>query len=118
MSFNRRKFISLSALTAGTLGIGNQLFGATVYDTHNEQNLPKAIRELQSMKPGIVPIAVEERKQRIAKAQSLMEQEKLDAIFLEGTTSCFYFTGMHWGQSERTFGVVIPAKGALTMKSY
>ncbi len=114
MSFNRRKFISLSALTAGTLGIGNQLFGANVYDTHNEQNLPKAIRELQSMKPGIVPIAVEERKQRIAKAQSLMEQEKLDAIFLEGTTSCFYFTGMHWGQSERTFGVVIPAKGALT----
>jgi Xaa-Pro dipeptidase len=42
-----------------------------------------------------------------------MEQEKIDAIFLEGTMSCFYFTGMRWGQSERTFGVVIPAKGPI-----
>jgi Xaa-Pro dipeptidase len=56
---------------------------------------------------------VEERKQRIAKAQELMAKEKIDAIFLEGTTSCFYFTGMRWGQSERTFGVVIPAKGEI-----
>jgi Xaa-Pro dipeptidase len=60
-----------------------------------------------------VPITVEERKQRIAKAQSIMEKEKIDAIFLEGTVSCFYFTGMRWGQSERTFGVVIPAKGPI-----
>ena len=35
--------------------------------------------------------------------------KKLDAIFMEGTTRCGYFTGMRWGQSERTFGVVIPA---------
>jgi Xaa-Pro dipeptidase len=65
------------------------------------------------MKEGVVPITVEERKQRIAKAQSIMEKEKIDAIFLEGTVSCFYFTGMRWGQSERTFGVVIPAKGPI-----
>ena len=25
----------------------------------------------------------------------------------------FYFTGVRWGNSERTFGVVIPAKGEL-----
>ena len=42
-----------------------------------------------------------------------MEQQKIDAIFMEGTVSCFYFTGMRWGQSERTFGLVIPAKEAL-----
>ena len=66
-----------------------------------------------NFKDKIVPITVQERKQRIAKAQELMEKEKIDAIFLEGTTSCFYFTGMNWGQSERTFGVVIPAKGAI-----
>jgi Xaa-Pro dipeptidase len=40
-----------------------------------------------------------------------MSKENMDALFLEGTSSCFYFTGMRWGQSERTFGVVIPAKG-------
>ena len=113
MSFNRRKFISLTALTAGTLGVSNRIFGANLYDAHGEANMPKAIRDLQPMLNGIVPISVEERKQRIAKAQSLMAKEKMDAIFLEGTTSCSYYTGMRWGQSERTFGVVIPAKGAM-----
>ena len=114
MSFNRRKFISLTALTAGTLGVSNRIFGAGLNEPENEANLPKAIRDLQPMVAGIVPITVEERKQRIAKAQELMAREKMDAIFLEGTVSCFYYTGMRWGQSERTFGVVIPAKGSLT----
>jgi Xaa-Pro dipeptidase len=114
MSFNRRKFISLTALTAGTLGVSNRIFGAGVNEAEIEANLPKAIRDLQPMVAGIVPITVEERKQRIAKAQELMAREKMDAIFLEGTVSCFYYTGMRWGQSERTFGVVIPAKGTLT----
>jgi Xaa-Pro dipeptidase len=114
MSFNRRKFIALTALTAGTLGVSNRIFGAGLNEPENEANLPKAIRDLQPMVAGIVPITVEERKQRIAKAQELMAREKMDAIFLEGTVSCFYYTGMRWGQSERTFGVVIPAKGSLT----
>jgi Xaa-Pro dipeptidase len=114
MSFNRRKFISLTALTAGTLGVSNRIFGAGLNEAENEANLPRAIRDLQPMVAGIVPITVEERKQRIAKAQELMAREKMDAIFLEGTVSCFYYTGMRWGQSERTFGVVIPAKGTLT----
>ena len=85
MSFNRRKFISLTALTAGTLGVSNRIFGANVNDVTNDANLPKAIRDLQPMMAGIVPITVAERKQRIAKAQSLMAQEKMDAIFIEGT---------------------------------
>jgi Xaa-Pro dipeptidase len=113
MSFNRRKFISLTALTAGTFGISNRIFGANVYEAHGEAAMPKAIRDLQPMLNGIVPISIDERKQRIAKAQSLMAKEKMDAIFLEGTTSCYYYTGMRWGQSERTFGVVIPAKGSI-----
>ncbi|MCX6204177.1 MAG: Xaa-Pro peptidase family protein [Bacteroidetes bacterium] len=113
MSVNRRKFIGLSALTAGTLGMNSSLFGSNVEPRHNELVLPEAIRNLSSQAIGIVPISVAERKERIAKAQTLMAEAKMDAIFLEGTTSCYYFTGMRWGQSERTFGVVIPAKGAI-----
>lgn len=63
------------------------------------------------MTEGIVPIADEERRARIAKAQRLMEERNLDGIFMEGTTSCAYFTDVRWGQSERTFGLVIPARG-------
>jgi Xaa-Pro dipeptidase len=110
MQHNRRKFISIAAASASALAFSNTILGNTSHQ-HDEIKLPQAIKNLQPLTDGIVPISVEERKQRIAKAQQLMEKEKIDAVFLEGTTSCFYFTGMHWGQSERTFGVVIPAKG-------
>jgi Xaa-Pro dipeptidase len=100
MSYNRRKFIGLSALTAGAMTLKNSLLANTI----TAPLTPSGI---------VVPITIEERKARIAKAQQLMAKEKMDAIFLEGTVSCFYFTGLRWGQSERTFGVVIPAKGAI-----
>src|SRR5438105_4956139 len=37
----------------------------------------------------------------------------MGAMFLEPGTSMFYYTGVHWGLSERPFGVVIPAEGEL-----
>jgi Xaa-Pro dipeptidase len=100
MSYNRRKFIGLSALTAGAMTLKNSLLANTI----TTPLTPSGI---------VIPITIEERKARIVKAQQLMAKEKMDAIFLEGTVSCFYFTGLRWGQSERTFGVVIPAKGAI-----
>jgi Xaa-Pro dipeptidase len=112
MSQNRRKFLSTAFLTAGTLGFGGKVLANDAAGKY-AISLPKSIEDLVPMKEGVVPITVDERKQRIAKAQSIMEKEKIDAIFLEGTASCFYFTGMRWGQSERTFGVVIPAKGPI-----
>ena len=65
------------------------------------------------MTAGVVPISDDERRGRIAKAQQLMNEQKIDANFMEGTTSCSYFVNMRWGQSERTFGVVIPANGEI-----
>ena len=101
MSYNRRKFLGLASLGAASIPFGNKIAAQS-----------KLNAEIAAeFKPNIVPISVAERKSRIARAQELMKQHKMDAIFLEGTTSCFYYTGMRWGQSERTFGVVIPAKG-------
>ncbi len=110
MNQNRRKFLSTAFLSAGALGLSSKVLAN---ETSTNSELPKPILDLVPMKEGVVPITVEERKQRIAKAQAIMAKEKMDAIFLEGTASCFYFTGMRWGQSERTFGVVIPARGAI-----
>jgi len=53
------------------------------------------------MTAGVVPITDDERKARIAKAQLLMRQHKIDAIYLEPGSSMFYFTGMRWSTSER-----------------
>ena len=102
--FNRRNFLSSTAFLTG---------GIALPSFQLDDELPASIRQLKPMVDDVVPISVDERKQRIAKAQELMAKEKLDAIFMEGTTTCFYFTGMRWGQSERTFGVVIPAKGEI-----
>ena len=116
MSINRRRFLQSAALGAGSLAVACNSKGAgnSVVDVEIvEQPIPNAIKSLKPMKDGVVPITVDERKARIAKAQDLMNAQKIDAIFMEGTTSCFYYTGMRWGQSERTFGVVIPAKGAI-----
>ncbi len=48
---------------------------------------------------------------RIDKAQRVMRTHKMDAVLLVGGTSLSYFTAVKWGNSERLFAVVIPAKG-------
>lgn len=69
------------------------------------------IRNLRPMTPGIEPITDDERRARMEKARRLMRESRIGAIFLEGGSSLFYFTGTRWGLSERTFGMVLPAEG-------
>src|SRR5262245_3937579 len=123
MRVGRRKFLGTAAVGAGAVAIGcaGGGEGATTASTQTSgaaassapSGLHPAIAALKPMTEGVVPISDDERKARIAKAQKLMTDQKIDAIFIEGTTSCFYYVGMRWGQSERTFGVVIPAKGPI-----
>ena len=95
----RRDFVRTSAIAAG----GAALVGAT--------DLGVALPSVQIK---VAPKITEaERLQRIEKARRLMKDNGLDAIVLEGGTSMFYFTGVRWGNSERTFAVVIPQKGEL-----
>lgn len=65
------------------------------------------------MTDGIQPITDEERKGRIEQARRLMVANKIDALYLESGSSLYYFTGVNWGNSERMFALVIPAKGEL-----
>jgi Xaa-Pro dipeptidase len=110
---NRRQFLHTTALGAGAAAVGCAGAPAESAAASSQPAVSAAIAALQPMTAGIVPIAVDERHARIAQAQKLMAEQKIDAIFMEGTASCFYFAAMRWGQSERTFGVVIPAKGDL-----
>ena len=61
----------------------------------------------------MVPISVKEREARIAKAQRLLTEQKMDALILDSGTSLEYFTGISWWPSERTMVAIIPAKGAV-----
>lgn len=62
---------------------------------------------------GNAQVSDEEYKARIEKARRLMVENNLNALLIESGTSLSYFTGVRWGSSERTFAVVIPARGEL-----
>ena len=115
MSINRRRFLKRSATAALLAGATacRKGGGAASADAQGDQPVPAAIRALKPMTDGIVPITLDERRARIEKARRLMAAERIDAILVEGGTSLFYFTGVRWGQSERPFAAVIPAKGEL-----
>jgi len=49
--------------------------------------------------------------ERIAKLQQAMKEFGLAAVVLESGPAMLYLTGVRWGRSERTFAVVLPAKG-------
>lgn len=53
----------------------------------------------------------DEFRARIEKAQQAMKEFGLGAIVLEPGPAMTYLTGVRWGKSERSFIVVIPAKG-------
>ena len=115
MCTDRRNFLRLSAGVAGVTFFGSQLIRAdnTDLETSQQRETPAAIRKLQRMISDVTPITPEERKARIDKAQRLMAEKKIGAIYLEPGSSMFYFTGMRWGTSERMFALVIPARGEI-----
>jgi Xaa-Pro dipeptidase len=108
MSLKRREFIRLSAGATMLAGVSGCATPAAP-----EAKSKSPIDELKSITEDIVPISKEERLSRIEKAQRLMIENKIDAIFLDGGTSMEYFTGIRWGNSERMMAAIIPAKGEI-----
>jgi Xaa-Pro dipeptidase len=111
MRIGRRRFLQASAAGAAALPMA-MLAGKAMARAETESfKLPPSILALKPVQSQIVPITVAERKARLHRAQELMAQNKMDAIFLGGGTSLNYFTGMHWGNSERMMGMVLPRSG-------
>lgn len=114
MCTDRRNFLRLSAGVAGATLFGSQLSYADNIDAiQQRQDPPDVIKNLRRMIADVVPITSDERQARIAKAQRLMAERKIDAIYLEPGSSMFYFTGTRWSTSERMFALVIPQQGEL-----
>lgn len=67
--------------------------------------------ELKSITADAKPISAEERRGRIAKVQTLMEQRKMAALLIEPGATLDYFTGIKWRRSERITLAIIPARG-------
>ncbi len=105
--FSRRRFLASSAAFS-VLPVRS---GSAAPDV-SPGALPPALAALKSRKAEAQPIPVEEREQRLERAQKLMQQNQIAALALIGGTSLVYFTGIRWWNSERLFVCVIPQKGA------
>lgn len=109
---NRRQFLQTSALGAAALPMALAGCGQAPAAAADDQgNLPPSIAALQPVRSQIVPIADAEREGRLRRAQQLMAANKMDAVFMRGGSTLFYFTGMQWFNSERTMGMVLPRAG-------
>jgi Xaa-Pro dipeptidase len=103
MTVTRRRLLQLT----GTAALG----AAARANESAPAETPAPIAELKPMTDGVSPIALDERKARIARAQKLMADESLDAVVLASGSSLTYFTGAEWGLSERFFGAVLTREG-------
>jgi Xaa-Pro dipeptidase len=108
MTIKRRDFMKISAgVAAAALPAG------CVTQTQRTATDSDPISMLKPMTGDVAPITDDERKGRIEKAQRLMAQNGISALFLEGGSGMLYFTGVRWGNSERMFAAVIPSQGEL-----
>lgn len=99
MSIDRRDFMKIGALSALAFTLESKEATAN----QDTQSTPHA-RQAK-------PITREEYLKRQETARRYMRDADLDAIFLTGGSSMYYFTGAQWGRSERLFAMVFPAKG-------
>ncbi len=56
---------------------------------------------MKSMRGDVPPIGVEERLKRIARAQAIMQEKGIDALYLDVSSSMAYFTGLKYRRTER-----------------
>lgn len=83
-----------------TIGVGG---------SHAEQELAR----LDNMACGAVPIQTTEFQARIKQATQLMNDNHIDAVYLNAGTNLYYFTGTRWGASERMVGAILLSSGEL-----
>lgn len=107
MTISKRDFLKASTLSTAALTLGPSI-GLSA-ETQPAQ--PFKIPEFAPLPP----ISADERKARVAKAQSLMRAAGIGALLLEPGSSMLYYTGITWRRSERLTAVVIPAEGEIAV---
>lgn len=72
---------------------------------------------MTSLRGSVPPIGVDERLRRIARAQKLMQEKGIDALYLDVSSSMVYFTGLNFRRTERMHAAVLPARGEIVYVS-
>ena len=102
MAIDRRDFMKFSVLSSLAMTVPAGVAAGLA----EAQEEPPA-----TMASAAKPITREEFLERQDRARRYMADAGIDAIFMAGGSSIHYFTGIDWGNSERLFAMVFPAKG-------
>jgi Xaa-Pro dipeptidase len=104
-SVSRRGFLGASAAASAAL------IGSTAAFADATAALPPAIAALPVLSGNARPFTNAERLARIARAQQLMAENKIDAIILANSTaSSVYFADLRLYGGERLWALAMPAK--------
>lgn len=71
------------------------------------------LNKLSNMTTDILAISEAEYRSRISKAQQLMREQGVCALYLDAGTNLHYFTGLQWYKSERMVGAILAVEGDL-----
>ena len=108
---DRRRFLGLSAASAASLGLGFAPLGRSLAQGHASSPMPPSIAALQPVTGKAKPIGDDEYRARLGKAQRLLGEHGMDAVFIASGTTLKYFVDLQWWGSERTAGVLLTRSG-------
>ena len=119
MSLDRRQFTGLLAgmLAGSALRPESQASASTAASAADPCNPPPQLKALKPMLDGVEPITAAERARRVERARQLMVETGIGAVVMEPGTNMSYYTAVRWGQSERPFVAVLPARGEMAFVS-
>lgn len=100
MYWSRREMLKATALGL----MGQTVLGWAEFTPAQTSTLSPALMDVPSIDQSDYQV-------RLVKAKELMTRHRIDALFITGGSSLFYFSGFIWRRSERLFVMIIPRKG-------
>jgi Xaa-Pro dipeptidase len=117
MKISRRELFKTASIVSGGAAASALLGASSATETPEardvQEALPPAFGKLQPLGGRVKPIGAAEFEARIAHGQELMSSAspRFDALYITPGTSLAYFTGIHWGLSERLAALLLPRAG-------
>ena len=113
MGISRRRWMKANLAGAAAAGALGALGADASPQSSSSRHLPKAFGGLKPVGDRIHSITPAEFAARREHAQKLMAaaEPAFDALYVTSGSALYYYTGFHWGLSERLMAFVLPRKG-------
>jgi len=113
MGISRRRWMQTNLLGTAAAGALTALGADAAPQSSEAKPVPKAFEGLKPLGDRVHPITAAEFAARREHAQKLMASAEpaFDALYVTSGSSLYYYTGFHWGLSERLMAFVLPRKG-------